>query len=201
MSNRLNHFVLSGRDFLFTDDYNRHHKFYFSVTVAASLILFFTLMLVLAEPVILHFGGMLTYFLVIRGLFYLFNYVNNIYQICAHVLTGAKFMNLGIMAAVDHPYGAKPEQHLSSHTISNVFDIVGWITIMMARESVGLIPCLMAATHMSTGIVSVGYGSVYSQNPKTGKYTADTFNYEFWIGLRSSFVSFDALCRGFLLFI
>ena len=205
-------------DVLDTRNYRYHSKFYF--TLVTSLLITFVTWYSLTHLDFLF--SYINHFLSCNKYLYkAFLFVtdfNNAYQVYAHIFTGTKFM--GYKKIV--PHGSRDKQSLSIFTVSNIFDILGWLTIFVLHKRAHPFLALLAAVHYGTGIVSIFYNSTFQlyyiedKDEKKGdddekkgddddkkgdeKCEDDDFSYRAWRIFRTSFVFTDAICRGISIF-
>lgn len=187
------------QDILATKDYENHHTFYFSLVISLFITLLTWLSLIYLNP----FYSYMYHVILCCDLYHYFLYstlINNIYQVVAHIFPGTKFM--GYYGFV--PAGSADNQRLSVFTVSNIFDILGWLTIFIYYERADPFLCLLASVHYGSGIVSIFFNKTfqkyYIENGKKINNT-DTFGYIYWRIFRIGFVFTDALARGYMTYL
>ena len=187
------------QDILATTDYEIHHTFYFSLVISLFITAITWTSLIYINPVYSYlYHTILCYQL--YDYFLWFTFVNNIYQVIAHIFTGTKFMGYyGIV-----PVGSADNQTLCEFTTSNIFDILGWLTIFVHYGQAHPFLCLLAAVHYGSGIVSIFFNKTfqnyYIENGKRLNET-DTFGYLYWRTFRICFVFTDAIARGYVTYL
>ena len=188
---------MSEQDLLCTDDYELHHRFYFTLVISVSITVLTWLVLLYLNPL----------YSVIRGFIYnyymyypflLITVLNNIYQVYAHVFTGIKFM--GFKQIV--PPGSSDNQSLAIFTISNIFDILGWLTVYIYYGKTTPFLAILASAHYGSGIVAIFFNQTFQKYyigvPFRRRNKKDRFGYWYWRLFRVSFVFTDAITRGWI---
>ncbi len=184
-------------DILLTKNYERHHKFFFTLVVSLLITAVVGTFLVLCEPIYISLN---TYFLKnFYWSFLLFTVGNNLYQVYAHIFTGTKFMGyLHIM-----PHGSRDNQSLHIFTVSNVCDILGWLSIFVWHKRAHPFLAMLAANHYAAGLVSIFFNltfqNYYIENGERNmkKSPTDEFSYLSWKLFRTGFVFTDAISRAY----
>jgi hypothetical protein len=128
--------------------------------------------------------------------FILLTVCNNIYQVFAHIFTGTKF--LGFKHIV--PHGSSDQQTLTVFTVSNIFDILGWMTIYIAYGYANPFYSMLAAVHYGSGLVAIFFNHTFQKyyigTPYKIHKEQDSFGYTYWKIFRVVFVFTDAISRG-----
>ena len=182
-------------DILATKNYERHHKFFFTLVTSLLITSVAGTVLVLCNPIYISLNS---FFLKnFYWSFLFFTIGNNAYQVYAHIFTGTKFMGyLQIM-----PHGSRDQQSLQIFTISNVCDILGWLSIFVLHKNAHPFLAMLAANHYAAGIVSIFFNytfqSYYIEDGDIKKSPADEFSYLYWRLFRTVFVFTDAISRAY----
>jgi len=183
------------KDILGTADYETHHKFYFSLVIGSSISVITTMILIDLSFVFKYLQIIFNTYT--RIPFLILTLTNNIYQVYAHIFTGTKFAGYyGIV-----PLGSKDNQTLTVFTISNVFDILGWMSIFIYYGYAHPFLAILAAAHYGSGIVSIFFNKTFQAyfiGNNSKKNNSDTFGYLYWRIFRVSFVLTDAIARGYV---
>ena len=186
-------------DFLVTELYERHHKFFFTLVISLLITSVVGTGLVLCEPVYIYLNSFFKKNTYWYTSFLVFTIGNNVYQVYAHIFTGTKFMGyLGIM-----PHGSRDAQTLQIFTISNVCDILGWLSIFVLHKGAHPFLAMLAANHYAAGLISIFFNytfqSYYIEDMKHNikKSPTDEFSYLSWRLFRTIFVFTDALSRAY----
>lgn len=192
---------MEGKDILITDDYMVHHKFYFSLTISVAITVITWICLIIGNPIYFYIHNQLKRDEKLWILFSILNVVNNLYQFWAHIFTGTKFMGYNKIV----PYGSEDNQTLMTFTMSNIFDILGWITIYISYGYASPFYSILVATHYGSGIVSIFFNQTFQKYyisiPQKTKHKSDKFGYNYWRAFRVSFVFIDAFSRAFAILI
>ena len=186
------------KDLLDTIDYETHHKFYFSLVISVSITLLTTIVLVELSPAFMYMNILVNNYL--RFPFIFLTFVNNVYQVYAHVFTGSKFAGYKNIS----PPGSADNQSLTVFTLSNIFDILGWMSIFVYYGYAPLFLALLASAHYGSGIVSIFFNQTFQKyfiEDSNKKDENDTFGYIYWKIFRVSFVLTDAISRGYVCYI
>ena len=183
------------KDLLATSDYEIHHKFYFSLVINVSIT-------VLTTIILLEVSFLFNWLNIFVNRYFRFPFLfltltNNIYQVYAHVFTGTKFAGYDAIA----PPGSGDNQSLTVFTISNIFDILGWMTIFVYYGYAHLFLAFLASAHYGSGIVSIFFNKTFQSyfiEDSRRKNNLDTFGYIYWKFFRICFVLTDAISRGYV---
>jgi hypothetical protein len=187
-------------DLLVTKNYERHHKFFFTLVISLLITSVVGTGLVSCEPIYVYLNEFFRKNPYWYTSFLFFTIGNNLYQVYAHIFTGTKFMGyLQIM-----PHGSRDNQTLEIFTISNVCDILGWLSIFVLHKRANPFLAMLAANHYAAGLVSIFYNKTfqtyYIENVEQKiikKSPTDEFNYSSWRLFRTLFVFTDAISRGY----
>ena len=101
------------------------------------------------------------------------------------------------------PHGSRDAQTLQIFTISNVCDILGWLSIFVLHRRAYPFLAMLAANHYAAGLVSIFFNytfqSYYIEDVKRNvkKSPTDEFSYLSWRLFRTIFVFTDALSRAY----
>ena len=187
-------------DILATKDYEIHHRFYFSLVISLFITAVTWTSLIYLNPLYLVINNIINSQISLYTIFLYLTLINNIYQVIAHIFTGTKFM--GFYQIV--PLGSADNQKLSIFTISNIFDILGWLMIFVYYQHANPFLCLLASVHYGSGIVSIFFNKTfqkyYIENGKKIN-TDDKFGYLYWKIFRVCFVFTDAIARGYVTYL
>jgi hypothetical protein len=86
--------------------------------------------------------------------------INNLYQVCTHILTAVKFCGVDMPIV---PGGAKDDQSILEFTIHNSLDFFGWISLFIVSQQLTFPTCILAGSHAGVGITAFFYPKVFSQ--------------------------------------
>ena len=129
--------------------------------------------------------------------FLILNLINNYYQVYAHIFTATKFLGYNKFV----PPGSKDDQSLMVFTMSNIFDILGWLTIFIYYGFGFWLLVLLASVHYGSGITAIFFNDVFQKYyiGEPGKYQTenDSFGYKYWTYFRVIFVLTDAISRSY----
>lgn len=189
------------QDLVNTREFRQHKTFFFSCVINASsaIIVWFILSFHLNNLYRIIFNAA-KYSYIIWYPFVLVTIVNNLYQVFAHIFTATTFTGSYVII----PYGSHKKQTLLDFTVSNIFDILGWICIFVYFKCARPFPALLAATHFGAALVSIiqyktfqDYYIDSAKNIRTQYLNSnDEFRYGIWRGFKASFVMTDAIVRG-----
>lgn len=179
----------------------RHNTFYISLAVGFTLTFVTFVPLIWLNAVYASIHAVVFYWTPIRATFLMVTLANNGYQIFAHIFAATKFM--GFKQVV--PFGAHDNQPLTTFTLSNVLDILGWLTIFVYHGYAHPFLVLLAATHYGTGMTAMLFPKTFQEyyivGPKTLPTTTTTPTthwYTHWTASRVGFVTLDAVTRAFI---
>lgn len=186
-------------DLLNTKEYQIHHAFFFSCTIATALsLLIASILWLYIDFVYIFFHSLLHTHPIVWYTFVSFTVLNNLYQTYAHIFTATTFGGLHIII----PWGSKKNQTLSSFTMSNSLDIIGWLCIFVYLQRCPLVPGLLAATHYGSGIISIFFNKTFQtyyidsvKDIRKQNIQQDTFGYTYWKTFKILFVLTDAFTR------
>ena len=105
---------------------------------------------------------------------------------------------LGIM-----PHGSRDAQTLKIFTISNVCDILGWLSIFVLHRRAYPFLVMLAANHYAAGLISIFFNytfqsySIEDMKKNVKKSPTDGFSYPSCRLFRTIFVFTDALSRTY----
>ncbi len=137
-------------DILSTNNYALHHKFFFSLVTSLLFTFICFTSLIISTPLYVSLSQFLKNYKFLYGLFMTLLIANNGYQVYAHVFTATKF--LGYKRII--PHGSRDSQSLLEFTISNFFDILGWLLIFVYLQNANYLFSFLAAVHFGTGVIS-----------------------------------------------
>ena len=176
-----------------------HTSFYKSLGISLSISLITCFSLIKLEFLYVYLHSQI-YNHGLNNLFWFLTAGNNLYQVWAHIFTGTKFLGYDQIV----PHGSADIQTLWTFTVSNIFDILGWLTIFVYFKSAHPFLALLAAVHYGSGIVSIFFNSLFQKyyiQSGTKMDEADTFGYREWTLFRTIFVFVDALARGYMVYL
>ena len=181
-----------------TESYRKHHKFYFILVVNLLLTFIWVDILMQLGPVYGYIRRIIMAYPILTYSLLFANIVNNVYQVYAHIFTGVKFMGCGQI----YPYGSDKDQSLAVFTLSNIFDILGWMTIYVYYGYASFFVAALGAFHYSTELIAIFFNKTFHKyfigltNDKIKNN--NNFKYVYWRTFRSLFVFTDAISRGYL---
>jgi len=130
--------------------------------------------------------------------FIVLSLLNNYYQVYAHIFTATKFMGYNQII----PAGSRDDQSLMVFTMSNIFDILGWISVYIIYGFGHWFLILLAAVHFGSGITAILFNDTFQRyyigEPGKHKFLNDTFGYKYWTWFRIIFVLIDAISRAYV---
>lgn len=173
-----------------------HKNFYITLATSLGITFLTSGILIALEPVYVILNNFFLNNLYTP--FFLLTVGNNLYQVYAHIFTGTKFMGYSGI----EPHGSRDNQTLTVFTISNIFDILGWLTIFVLHKKAHPFLAFLTGSHYGTGIVSILFNKTFQnyyiegkEKNKVNEY--DSFSYFSWRVFRTAFVFTDALARGY----
>lgn len=168
---------------------NDHHNFYFSLTISVILTIITTIILTSIDYSYLHD-------ILDNSILLWLTVLNNIYQVYAHIFTGTKFMGYKQIS----PPGSQDNQTLLSFTVSNIFDILGWMGIFVYYGYANPILALLASGHYGTGIISIFFNKTFQEYFIELKFNICN-KIRYWQLFRVCFVFTDAIARGYVVYL
>ena len=187
-------------DFLVTELYERHHRFFFTLVISLLITSVVGTGLWLCEPIYVYLNSFFSKTTFRYTTFLIFTIGNNVYQVYAHIFTGTKFMGyLQIM-----PMGSRDAQSLQIFTLSNVCDILGWLSIFVLHKRAYPFLAMLAANHYAAGLISIFFNYTFqsyyiedTDQKNVKKSPTDNFSYLSWRLFRTIFVFTDAVSRAY----
>jgi len=130
--------------------------------------------------------------------FIILSLLNNYYQVYAHIFTATKFMGYNHII----PAGSKDNQSIILFTITNILDILGWISVYIIYGFGHWFLILLAAVHFGSGITAILFNNTFQRyyiaEPRKYKFLNDSFGYKYWTWFRIIFVLTDAVSRAYI---
>jgi len=196
LKNKLEMVKLSGVDFLCTNEYQKHHLFFFTMVINI-LVTFCSAHLMIYSDFIFTYLHQI--FFMNKFIFYTFLmllFCINFYEVIAHFF--ATFKYLGLLP--DILMGTGDNQILSKFAIATSIDIFGWILFFIYDGYAYWILAYLAGFHVGALLIALFFNKTFQQY-YIAKLSYDKkieFKSTWWNLFRTSFVIFDGIIRGYV---
>ena len=127
-------------------------------------------------------------------------YVNNIYQIIAHIQTGIKFLKSSEnKTSFWEPHGSQDNQNSRTFITSSIIDLLGWLWMFYMFNIWNPVYMYLAWTHFTVCLLSFYDHNLFQTSYiKTKNIT--TFSSKVFLYTRVMFVWIDALARAVIIY-
>jgi hypothetical protein len=190
---------LSGKDFLCTNEYKKHHLFFFTMVINILVSFCTAHLMIYSDSIFLYLQGIcfsnryITYILIASLI------CVNLYEVVAHLFATLKYLGL----SPDILMGTADKQILSKFAIATSIDIFGWILFFIYDGYAYWILAYLAGLHVGALVIALFFNKTFQQYyiAKLDKDVKVEFKSSWWNFFRISFVAFDGIVRGYVAYV